>query len=87
MDLYVYCDANPVNSVDPTGHVALAFTGAAYAIAGVNAWSPVGWIIAGVVTIIVIVAYSEETKKTKTKAKKKRNKWEKKKQVMLLNGQ
>ena len=32
--LYVYCDADPVNGVDPTGHVALAFAGTAYAIGG-----------------------------------------------------
>ena len=62
-----------MNSADPTGHVALAFAGTAYAIAGANAWNPVGWIIAGVATVIIIVvAYSDHTKnKTKTKAKKK----------------
>jgi len=60
-NLYMYCSGDPVNSTDPTGHMAelAAAAGACLSI------GPVGWIIlvaVAVVATVAIVAYSEHVK-------------------------
>jgi len=72
MNLFSYCENNPVNNVDLNGNVAVAiavsgsvfssFCGWLGTLGGVNWWNPVGWIIAavlaaGVITYAAVTRY------------------------------
>ena len=51
LNLYTYCQDNPVRYRDSSGNMA-----AEAAVAATNWWNPIGWIAAGVLVVEVVVA-------------------------------
>jgi len=48
-NLFAYCENNPINKVDSTGHMATEAT-----LAATNWWNPVGWIAAAVLVVEIV---------------------------------
>lgn len=50
-NMYAYCGGNPINSIDPSGHMAEVVL---YGYGAANCWNPSGWIALAAATAITI---------------------------------
>ncbi len=57
-NMFTYCGSNPVNKVDPTGHMAIPMT-----IAATNSWNALGW---GAILLLVGVLAVDALSNSKT---------------------
>lgn len=62
LNRYTYCEGDPVNGVDPSGHMSEAIQGLVTGLTGLglsDVWNPVGWalLIAAAVILVGAAAY------------------------------